>query len=122
MGAVEFVVRGPVRLGDVPGVCARFAGAVRRSGAARAVVDLAALDGAGPAAIETVARLRLTATRLRCALAYRNVGEELYGLLAALGLAELLGGCGLGEVAGQAEQREEAGGVEEGVDPGDAAA
>ncbi|WP_168220738.1 STAS domain-containing protein [Streptomyces sp. RFCAC02] len=91
MRAVEFVVRGPLVRGDVPGLCGRLAAAVRRVGADAVTVDLAALTAApSPAAVEAVARMRLTAGRLGCRLTFRHVAGDLRDLLVVLGLGDVL--------------------------------
>ncbi len=115
MHAEVFVVWGPVLRADVPGVCERFATFVRERGAREVVVDVGAVRGADATALEVVARLRLTASRLGCRVRLVHVGGGLQGLLRWLGLGEP------GETVGQAEEGEEARRVEEGVDPGDPA-
>ncbi|UED85661.1 STAS domain-containing protein [Streptomyces profundus] len=110
MGDVVFVVRGPVRGADVPGLCDRLAAVVRASGARRVTVDATALGAGGPEAVGALARLRLTAKRLGCGLSFVGADERLVGLL---------GWLGLGQVVGEAEEGEEMGGVEEGVDARD---
>ncbi|WP_078857319.1 STAS domain-containing protein [Streptomyces sp. NBRC 109706] len=110
MGEVVFVVRGPVRGADVPGLCDRLAAVVRASGALRVTVDASALGGVGPEAVGALARLRLTAKRLGCGVRFVGVDERLVGLL---------GWLGLGQVVGEPEEGEEARGVEEAVDARD---
>ncbi|MDT0443340.1 STAS domain-containing protein [Streptomyces johnsoniae] len=107
-----FVVWGPVLRADVPGLCERLAAFVRDSGAREVIVDVGAVREADPVALEVVARVRLTASRLGCRVRLVNVGG---------GLQALLRWLGLGEAVGQAEEGEEARRVEEGVDPGDPA-
>jgi anti-anti-sigma regulatory factor len=75
----------------------------------RAIVcDASDLD-ADAAAVDALARLRLTARRLGCRFRLRNATDELRELLAFVGLAEVLGV----EPGRQAEERKQGGGVEE---------
>ncbi len=84
------------------------------------ICDVSAMS-ADLATIEALARLRLSARRLGCALRLRGASDE---------LAQLVVFCGLGDVLpcepllqgsfGQTEEREHARRVEEGVDRGDA--
>lgn len=110
MGEVEFVVEGPVRRADVPGLCERLAALVCERGARVVTVDARDLGGPGADAVQALTRLRLTARRLGCELRFEGVDGRLLGLL---------GWLGLGQVVGEAEEREEALGVEERVDSRD---
>ncbi|KAB8157081.1 STAS domain-containing protein [Streptomyces sp. 3MP-14] len=110
MGDVEFVVEGPVRRAEVPGLCERLAALVRERGARVVTVDARRLGGPGADALQAVTRLRLTARRLDCELRFEGLDERLLGLL---------GWLGLGQVVGEAEEREEALGVKERVDSRD---
>ncbi|MFD8415736.1 hypothetical protein ACFV2Q_28950 [Streptomyces sp. NPDC059650] len=99
-----------VAAGGADAACLRLA-ELYGAGAGSVACDLAALPGPPPlAAVETLARLRLTARRWDRGLTVTGAGPGLRALLGLVGLAELLG---------EAEEGEPAVGVEEGVEPGD---
>ncbi|WP_329321738.1 STAS domain-containing protein [Streptomyces sp. NBC_01262] len=86
------------------------------------VCDVSALTEPDLAAVEALARLRLTAGRCGIRVGLRGASARLRELLALTGLEVVLPPGVLGvEPGGQAEEGEEAVGVEEGVEPGDAA-
>ncbi|MFJ6794782.1 STAS domain-containing protein [Streptomyces sp. NPDC091268] len=95
---------------DVAALCARLA-RLYDGGATEVVCDAAAVTAPGLAAVEALARLRLTA-RGRGALTVIGVGPAYRALLGLVGLVELLG---------EVEEGEPAGRVEEGVEPDDLA-
>ncbi|MEW2413649.1 STAS domain-containing protein [Streptomyces sp. NPDC046866] len=104
------VLTGPdVAVGGADAVCLRLA-ELYGAGAGAVECDVGALTAPGLAAVETLARLRLTARRWGRGLLVTGAGPELRALLGLVGLVELLG---------QPEQREPPGGVEEGVEPDD---
>ncbi|MFR9722526.1 STAS domain-containing protein [Streptomyces sp. MS19] len=88
--STEFRVWGPLVREDVPGLCERLDGELRRSGAVVVTVDLAELGVPGPAAVDAVARMRLTAGRAGCRTRFRHVSDGLRELLTLIGLGELL--------------------------------
>lgn len=127
---VVLVLGRAVRRAEVPGLCARLRElAARGAGAGPVVVDVGAVRAPDLAALEALARLRLTARRLGRRIRLRGASGELRALLARAGLdavlpaADLPGGEGVDgvEAGGQAEEGEEAGGVQEGVERGDPA-
>jgi ABC-type transporter Mla MlaB component len=73
------------------------------------VCDVAALVRPDAGTVDALARLQLALRRLGLELSLQNVSEELRGLLALMGLSEVLGV----ETRGQVEQREERVGLEE---------
>ncbi|MFD7535817.1 STAS domain-containing protein [Streptomyces sp. NPDC059819] len=79
------VVPGPVTFADVPHLCERLRG-LYGGGAREVVCDLAALTRADLAAVEAVARLRLTARRAGRRVRMRNAGAGLVALLELAGL------------------------------------
>jgi len=106
---------------DVPLVCERLRALVGASDADLVVCDVSALD-ADLVAVETLARLRLTARRLGCGLRLRGSSRALEQLLAFCGLCEILpvdDASVLGRNGGQPEEREPASGVEERVEARD---
>ena len=88
---VTFTIRGPIARSDVDELCARFAVALRRSGAEVAVCDVAGLP-ADAATVDALARLQLTALRLRRRVCLRHASPELLELVAFVGLGECLRG------------------------------
>lgn len=116
-GGAPVVVALPrhLRRDDIPGLCERLLAAVERSGASRIDCDVGGLSDVDVVAVEAVARLELAARRAGARLRLRRAPRGLVGLLAWLGLRDVL----VIEVERQAEQREQVGGVEEGRDPGD---
>ncbi|MCY0925994.1 STAS domain-containing protein [Streptomyces sp. H27-H1] len=88
-------------------LCTRLA-RLYEDGAAAVVCDASGVTAPGLAAVEALARLRLTAA----ARPFRVIG-------AGPSLRALLGLVGLVELLGEPEEREPPGGVEEGVEPDD---
>ncbi|MGR4883138.1 STAS domain-containing protein [Streptomyces sp. LARHCF249] len=93
------------------GLCARLS-RLYEDGAARVECDAGAVTAPGLAAVEVLARLRLTARGYGRGFAVTGAGPALRALLDLVGLAELLG---------EAEEGEPARGVQEGVEPDDLA-
>ncbi|MFK0175779.1 STAS domain-containing protein [Streptomyces xanthochromogenes] len=79
------VVPHPVTFADVPLLCERLRG-LYGGGAREVVCDLAAVTRADLAAVEAVARLRLTARRAGRRVRMRNAGAGLVALLELVGL------------------------------------
>ncbi len=96
---------------DVAQLCARLA-RLYDDGAVEVVCDVAAVTVPRLAAVEVLARLRLTARDHGGGFTVAGAGPALRRLLDLVGLVELLG---------ETEEREPAGGVQEGVEPGDPA-
>ncbi|MEU6486280.1 STAS domain-containing protein [Streptomyces sp. NPDC046887] len=88
------VLRLPATVGpsDVPRLCAGLAALMDRVDPGRPLVcDAGGLARPTLAAVEALARLRLTALRRGRALTVRGAGAELRALLGLTGLAALLG-------------------------------
>ncbi|WP_328310617.1 STAS domain-containing protein [Streptomyces sp. NBC_00442] len=79
------VLPDPLTFADVPLLCERLRG-LYGGGAREVVCDLAALTRADLAAVEAVARLRLTARRAGGRLRMRGAGAGLVALLELAGL------------------------------------
>jgi anti-anti-sigma regulatory factor len=79
------------------------------AGAISVVCDVGAIRAPDATAVDALARLQLSALRLRCDLHLRGVAPELQELLDFVGLADVL----RVEVRRQAEEREQRVGVEE---------
>jgi hypothetical protein len=88
--AVVVGIRGPVDPAATPLFCTRLAGVVERVGAATVICDVARLGPPDPAALDAVARVRLTAARLGRATYLLGACPVLQDLLVICGLAELL--------------------------------
>ncbi len=109
------VLTGPdVAVGGADAVCLRLA-ELYGAGAGAVECDVGAIGAPGLPAVETLARLRLTARRWGRGLTVTGAGPELRALLGLVGLVELF------EPLGQPEQREPAVGVQEGIEPDDPA-
>ncbi|MGW0731200.1 STAS domain-containing protein [Streptomyces sp. NPDC002851] len=100
----------------VPRLCAQARDGLERTGAAVLICDAGPLGepqpGQGLAAVDALARLRLTARRAGARFRIRDPGTRLCELLLLVGLVEMLG---------EIEQREPARRVQEGVEPDDPA-
>ncbi|MCM1972463.1 STAS domain-containing protein [Streptomyces sp. NPDC002812] len=92
---------------DAAHLCARLA-RLYDGGATAVVCDAGAVTAPGLAAVEALARLRLTAAGRPFRVT--GAGPALRALLHLVGLVELLG---------EPEEREPPGGVQEGVEPDD---
>ena len=79
------VLPAPLAFADVPSLCERLR-ALYVGGADVVVCDLSALTRADLAAVEAVARLRLTALRAGDRIRMRNAGAGLVALLELAGL------------------------------------
>lgn len=96
---------------DAARLCARLA-RLYEDGAATVECDAGAVTAPGLAAVELLARLRLTARGYGGGFAVTGAGPALRSLLHLVGLVELLG---------ETEEGEPPGGVQEGVEPDDPA-
>ncbi|MFE1751327.1 STAS domain-containing protein [Streptomyces anandii] len=111
MTPAVLVLAGPVRRGEVAGLCEDVRELV---GPGRVVVcDVGGLGPAGLGAVDLLARLQLAARRAGGRIRLRGPDPGLRVLLDLVGLAF--------EMEGEPEQREPPLGVEEAVEPGDPA-
>ncbi|HEV7881942.1 MAG TPA: hypothetical protein VGO81_00140 [Solirubrobacteraceae bacterium] len=113
-----WVIAGPLAAGDAADLCERLRAVLASSDAAVVVCDVGGLP-ADIATVDALARLQLTARRLGGRIELRSGSPQLDGLLAFVGLADVLG---LRGQCRQAEEREQPRAVEERVDRGDPAA
>ena len=111
-------ISAPVGLADPVALCERARELLEREPAMVLVCDVGDVGRADLRVVEALARVRLTAARLGCAVRLRRASVELVELVALIGLRSELPV----EVQGQAEKREEARGVQEEGDAGDPAA
>lgn len=86
---VHFAIRGPIARADLPGLCDRVCALLERSGAGVALVDV---SGVVPDAVtvDALARLQLAAWRYSCHVRLRRASPELLGLVAFMGLRDVL--------------------------------
>lgn len=105
------VLTGPDVAADADAVCLRLA-ELYRAGARAVECDVGALGVPGLAAVETLARMRLTARRWERGFTVTGASPALRVLLDLVGLVELLG---------EPEEGEPPRGVQEGIEPDDLA-
>ncbi|HEY3182958.1 MAG TPA: STAS domain-containing protein [Gaiellaceae bacterium] len=86
---ILFAVGGPIARDDLPGLCDRVCGLLRKSRAGVAVCDVGGVD-ADAVTIDALARLQLAARRHGCQVRLRNASDELLQLLAFMGLRDVL--------------------------------
>jgi ABC-type transporter Mla MlaB component len=112
---------GRIARADIPALCERVRVLLEGSDAKLVVCDVGALVDPDAVIVDALARLQLAARRLGRRICLRHACVELQGLLALMGLGEVLP-CGATsglQPRRQAEQREQARGVQEEADPGD---
>ena len=116
---VAFV--GPIAGADVPQLCERLRTAVGRRGTDLVVYDVGAIPDPDMVAVDSVARLALTAIRMGCDVRLRLASCGWQQLLCLAGLGEAIPPTAASplELGRQAELREQPLGVEEEVEPGD---
>jgi ABC-type transporter Mla MlaB component len=123
-GATVLTLSGRVARADIAGLCERVGGLLERCDAGLVVCDVGSVLDPDAATVDALARLQLTARRRGRRICLRHACGELQGLLALMGLGDVLplDTASRLEPQGQAEQREQARGVQEEADPGDPAA
>ena len=86
---IVFAIEGPIARADLPGLCDRVCGLLKRSPADVAYCDV---SGIVPDAVtvDALCRLQLAAVRHRCRVRLRNASDELRELVAFMGLADVL--------------------------------
>jgi ABC-type transporter Mla MlaB component len=87
--AFTFSIHGPIARSDLPGLCARVCALL---GESRASVIVCDVQGIAPDAVtvDALARLQLAAQRAECRVHLRNASKELLGLVALMGLTDVL--------------------------------
>ncbi len=123
--ATVLVVDGSITGADAPGLCERVRVLLGESGAEVVVCDLGALVDPDVGTVDALARMQLTARRLRRQVRLRHASSELQELLALVGLAEVVpssAGLRLGRPGTETEEREQGRSVEKRVEPDDAPA
>jgi ABC-type transporter Mla MlaB component len=85
---VTFAIRGPIARSDLPGLCDRVCALLADAGE----VVICDVRGVEPdvVMVEALARLQLAARRRGCQVQLRDASSELLGLIAFLGLREVV--------------------------------
>jgi ABC-type transporter Mla MlaB component len=112
------VIRDPIALADVAGLCERLRRTLLAEDADEVVCDVSALTRIDAGTVDALARLQLTARRLGRRMRLRNAPPRLRELIAFFGLSDAVP---LVQVVREPEHGEHAGGVEERVEPDDPA-
>jgi ABC-type transporter Mla MlaB component len=84
------IVAGPIAPQDIPALCRCARELLERSDAELVVCDVGALVAPDAVAVEALARVRLTVRRLGRGFRIRHPCQELWELLAFMGLADIL--------------------------------
>jgi ABC-type transporter Mla MlaB component len=86
---ITFGIRGPLARSDLPGLCGRVCALLEGTRATVALCDVSGI-GADAVAVDALARLQLAAYRHGCQVRLRGCAPELRGLVAFMGLADVL--------------------------------
>jgi len=86
---LTFAITGPIERSDLPGLCSRVCGLLEGSAADVALCDVTAV-GVDAVTVDALARLQLAARRRNCVVRLRNASPELLGLVAFMGLENVL--------------------------------
>jgi ABC-type transporter Mla MlaB component len=86
---IAFAVGGPIARADLPGICGRVCALLERSGAGVALCDVSGIEP-DAVTVDALARLQLAARRHGCQVRLRGASDELFQLVAFLGLADVL--------------------------------
>ncbi len=86
---VTFAIWGPIERGDLPGLCDRVCELLERSGATAAFCEVGGV-AADAVTVDALARLQLAARRHGCRIRLRGASDELRGLVAFMGLEDVL--------------------------------
>ncbi len=86
---VAFAIRGPIVRADLPGLCDRVCSLLGDSGADVVLCDVAGVDP-DAVTVDALARLQLAARRQGCQVRLRDASQELLGLVALMGLEDVL--------------------------------
>jgi ABC-type transporter Mla MlaB component len=106
---IVLVMTGPITRADVPILCDRIRVLLEGSDADLVICDMGVLVKPDAATIEVLARLQLTARRLRRQVQVLDACGELRDLLALTGLSDVVPPCG--ELTPRAEEEGRTGGT-----------
>ncbi len=87
--AITFAINGPIARADLPGLCSRVCALLERSGAAVVYCDVRDVT-ADAVTVDALARLQLAAHRRACQVRLRGASDDLRGLVAFMGLRDVL--------------------------------
>jgi ABC-type transporter Mla MlaB component len=87
--SIAFAITGPIARADVPGLCERVCALLERSDADVVLCDVSGVDP-DAVTVDALARLQLAAQRLGCQVRLRHASKELIGLVAFMGLRDVL--------------------------------
>jgi ABC-type transporter Mla MlaB component len=87
--ATDLVIRGPIVRDDLPGLCARVGAALLAHGPGETRCDVAGVEP-DAVTVDALCRLQLAARRLGCRLRLTNASPQLCGLIAFMGLRDVL--------------------------------
>jgi ABC-type transporter Mla MlaB component len=86
---ITFAIWGPIERDDVAGLSDRVCALLERTGATVAYCDVEGI-AADAVTVDALARLQLAARRRRCVIRLQGASNELRGLVAFLGLEDVL--------------------------------
>jgi ABC-type transporter Mla MlaB component len=86
---VVFAIWGPIGRADLPGLCDRVCALLEGSEAGVAVCDVAGVQ-VDAVTVDALARLQLAARRHGCQVRLRDASTDLLGLVAFMGLRDVL--------------------------------
>ena len=87
--SIAFAITGPITRADLPGLCERVCALLERSDADVALCDVSGVDP-DAVTVDALARLQLAAQRRGCQVRLRHASKELIGLVAFMGLRDVL--------------------------------
>jgi ABC-type transporter Mla MlaB component len=88
--SISFAITGPITRADLPGLCARVCSLLERNEVGVAVCDVSGVGHPDAVTVDALARLQLAAQRRGCQVRLRNASDELLGLVAFIGLRDVL--------------------------------
>ena len=86
---IVFVITGPITRADLPGLCERVCALLEHSDAEVALCDVSGVEP-DAVTVDALARLQLAAQRRGCQVRLRHASKELIGLVAFMGLRDVL--------------------------------
>lgn len=86
---ITFAIWGPIERADLPPLCDRVCALLERSGASLALCDVTGI-AADAVTVDALARLQLAARRHNCVIRLRGASDDLRGLVAFMGLSDVL--------------------------------
>jgi ABC-type transporter Mla MlaB component len=87
--SLAFAVRGPIARADLPGLCDRVCTLFASACAGTALCDVHDVEP-DAVTVDALARLQLAAKRYGCKVRLRNASSDLLGLVAFMGLENVL--------------------------------